>query len=89
MAPPDCQALLLQACMEQGEHVRAWKALCLTESLSLVDLTITSSEIVCVRVCVCVCVLVTQSCLILTTPGTVAHYSPLSIGFYRQEYWSE
>ena len=52
MAPPDCQALLLQACMEQGEHVRAWKALCLTESLSLVDITITSSEIVCVCVCV-------------------------------------
>ena len=42
-----------------------------------------------VCVCVCVCVLVTQSCLVLTTPETVADYTPLSIGFSRQEYWSE
>ena len=31
-------------------------------------------------------VLVAQSCM---TPWTVAHQAPLSIGFFRQEYWSE
>ena len=35
---------------------------------------------VCVCVCVCVCV--------HTTPWTVAHQAPLSMGFSRQEYWS-
>ena len=32
--------------------------------------------------------LVTQSCLTLDTPWTVAHQAPLSMGFPRQEYWS-
>ena len=32
--------------------------------------------------------LVTQSCLSLWTPWTVAHQAPLSMGFSRQEYWS-
>ena len=36
----------------------------------------------------CVCVLVAQSCSTLATPWTVAHQSPLSMGFFRQEYWS-
>ena len=31
---------------------------------------------------------VSQSCLTLVTPGTVAHQVPLSMGFSRQEYWS-
>ena len=39
-----------------------------------------------VRVCVCVCVLVTQSCLILVTPRTVAHQASLSMKFSRQIY---
>ena len=30
---------------------------------------------------------VTKSCLTLTTPWTVACQAPLSMGFYRQEYW--
>ena len=35
-------------------------------------------------------VLVTQSCKkLFATPWTVAHQAPLSMGFYRQEYWSE
>ena len=33
--------------------------------------------------------LATQSCLTLATPWTVAHQAPLSMGFSRQEYWSE
>ena len=33
--------------------------------------------------------LVTQSCPIFETPWTVAHQAPLSMGFSRQEYWSE
>ena len=37
---------------------------------------------------VCICVLVTQSCLTLVTPWTVAHQTPLSMGFSRQEYWN-
>ena len=33
--------------------------------------------------------LVTKLCLTLVSPWTVAHQSPLSMGFLRQEYWSE
>ena len=33
-------------------------------------------------------VLVTQLCLTLVTPWTVAHQAPLSMGFSRQAYWS-
>ena len=33
--------------------------------------------------------LVTKSCRTLATPWTVALQAPLSMGFSRQEYWSE
>ena len=36
-----------------------------------------------------VCVLVAQSCPTLEIPWTVAHQPPLSMGFPKQEYWSE
>ena len=39
-------------------------------------------------VCI-VCVLVTQSCLTLATPWGAARQAPPSMGFSRQEYWSE
>ena len=29
-----------------------------------------------------------QSCLTLVTPWTIARQAPLSMGFFRQEYWS-
>ena len=32
--------------------------------------------------------LITQSCLILCDPIDVAHQAPLSMGFFRKEYWS-
>ena len=32
--------------------------------------------------------LVTKLCLTLATPWTVARQTPLSMGFFRQEYWS-
>ena len=32
--------------------------------------------------------LVTKLCLTLATPWTVACQTPLSMGFFRQEYWS-
>ena len=35
-----------------------------------------------------VCVLGAQSCLTFVTPWTVAFQDPLSMGFFRQEYWS-
>ena len=38
-------------------------------------------------VCVCAC-LVAQSCLPLRPPWTVALQAPLSMGFFRQDYWS-
>ena len=38
---------------------------------------------------VCVCVLVAQSCPTLCDTWTVACQAPLSMGFSRQEYWSE
>ena len=39
------------------------------------------------QLCVCVCVF---SCvLFFVTPWAVAHQAPLSMGFSRQEYWSE
>ena len=31
---------------------------------------------------------VAQSCSTLSDPWTAAHQAPLSMGFYRQEYWS-
>ena len=37
-----------------------------------------------VRSSLCVC-LVTQSCLVFSTPGTVVHQAPLSMEFSRQE----
>ena len=37
----------------------------------------------------CCCCLVAELCLTLVTPWTVACQSPLSVGFSRQEYWSE
>ena len=36
----------------------------------------------------CCCCSVTTSCPTLVTPWTVAHQSPLSVEFSRQEYWS-
>ena len=40
----------------------------------------------------CVCSVseceVTQSCPTLCDPWTVAHQAPLSVEFFRQEYWS-
>ena len=36
----------------------------------------------------CCCYLVTQLCLTLCDPWTVACQAPLSVGFCRQEYWS-
>ena len=33
--------------------------------------------------------LITKSCLTLVTPWIVAQQAPLSMGFSRQEYWSE
>ena len=42
-------------------------------------------------VCVCVCVCVCQSLSsveLFATPWTVAHPSPLSMAFSRQEYWT-
>ena len=54
----------------------------------------------CVCVCVCVCVnemeyeeaeitggFAARSCSTLVTPWSVARQAPLSMGFYRQEYW--
>ena len=41
------------------------------------------------RACVCVCgVCVLSHAWLFATPWTVAHLSPLSMGFSRQEYWS-
>ena len=39
-------------------------------------------------VCVCMRVCMLSSVQIFTTPCTVAHQAPLSMGFPRQEYWS-
>ena len=37
----------------------------------------------------CGCCLVAKLCLILfAIPRTIAHQAPLSIGFFKQEYWS-
>ena len=37
---------------------------------------------------ICHCCLVTKSCLTLCDPMDMAHQTPLSMGFPRQEYWS-
>ena len=45
---------------------------------------------VCVCVCVCVCVLSHFSCVqLFVTLWTIAHQTPLAMGFSRQEYWNE
>ena len=36
--------------------------------------------------CICACVL--SHVQLCATPWTVAHQAPLSMGFFRQEYWS-
>ena len=36
-----------------------------------------------------VCMLSCFSCVLFATPWTIAHQAPLSMGFARQEYWSE
>ena len=36
----------------------------------------------------CSCGLVTESCLTVCNPWTVAHQAPLSMGLPRQEYWN-
>ena len=47
------------------------------------------SVYVCVCVCVCVCMLSLFSRVqLFATPWSVALQTPLSIGFFRQEYWS-
>ena len=38
--------------------------------------------------CVCVCVCVLTHIQLFASPWTVAHQTPLSMGFSRQEYWS-
>ena len=38
---------------------------------------------------VCMCVLSPHSCPALCDPMTAPHQAPLSMGFSRQEYWSE
>ena len=44
----------------------------------------------CVCVCVCMCVCVSHSVVSdSVAPQTVAWHTPLSMGFSRQEYWSE
>ena len=37
----------------------------------------------------CCCCSVAKRCPTLATPWTVAHQAPLSMGFSRQEHWSE
>ena len=39
--------------------------------------------------CACVCVCVLSFVRLFVTPWTVAHQALLSVGFFRQEYWSE
>ena len=52
-----------------------------------------SNKCVCVHVCVCVCVCVCAQLLsrvwLFVTPWTVTLQAPLSMGFSRQENWSE
>ena len=43
---------------------------------------------VCVYVCVCVCVCALNSVQLFVTSWTVACQAPLSMSFFRQEYWS-
>ena len=43
---------------------------------------------VCVCVCLCVCVCTLSCVWLFTTSWTVAHQSPLSMEFSRQEYWN-
>ena len=40
-------------------------------------------------VCMCVCVCTLSRVQLFVTPQTVARQVPLSMGFSRQEYWSE
>ena len=41
----------------------------------------------CTCVFTCVCAYLLSHVRLFATPGTVAHWAPLSMGFSRQEYW--
>ena len=43
----------------------------------------------CVCVCVCVCTQLLSCVQPFVTPWTAAQQAPLSMGFSRQEYWSQ
>ena len=45
--------------------------------------------LLCGKLCVCVCAHSFSHVQLIVTPRTVARQVPLSIGFSRQEYWSE
>ena len=63
---------------------------CLTSKHSGVGGAVHSCVVLflCVCMCVSVCVLVAQSCLTLCNPMDLAHQAPLSMEFFRQEYWT-
>ena len=56
-----------------------------------IDLVCSAFHVLCIYMCVstCLCMLHCFSCVQLTvTPWTVAHQTPLSMWFFRQEHWS-
>ena len=62
---------------------------------SLADVSLCVLRVCCVCVCVCACMCMQvwvfsgfSHVRLFVTPRTVAHQSPLSMGFSRQEYWS-
>ena len=73
------------SCLHSTEECRQFTATCNT----LQVLAPSSLFTVCVCVCVCVCMLHSFSCVwLFETLWTIAHQSPLSMGFSRQKYWS-
>ena len=61
---------------------------CTSQDRYVISMTKVQVDFVCVCVCVCVCVRKLSNVQLLVTPWMVACQDPLSMGFFKQEYWN-
>ena len=64
-----------------------WRTVCISNKVHSLVLRETGDCWLCDSVTLCICVCLSPVWL-FATPWTAAHQAPLSMGFFRQEYWS-